>query len=274
MSGSKPPRSAHPPGDPMPEMADLYSDSEKGNPYAAGLAAFGAGLAAFSWYLLQSTPMTALGIGVAVVGASIAITPTAPVPSKAVRKLLEGSLANIEAVLEDTGAAGRGYYVPGGAVGGSGDGGAEAGPGAVRVFVPIGGGGDAGSGSGALPSRWEAKGLVTSLDGRDYLVLYPPGSFLVSNEGMSGDLESLLGELLVEESGIVESVKVVEDGQSVVVDLKRPRSGAGYGRVRRALGSLEAGTAAVVVAAAKKRVAMVASEEDLSDRKRVVIDLL
>lgn len=244
----------------------------EGNPYGYGLAALGAGLAGFSWYLLQSTPMTALGIGIAVVGASIGITPTAPVPSKAVRKLLEGSMLNIEAILEDTGATNRGYYVPATAQGkkSGGESEEEEDKGMVRIFVPLGD-------DSVVPSRWEARGLVSVIDGREYLVLHPPGALLLRNEELSGDLESLLHAFLVEETGLVESVSASEEaGGSVAVEFRRPRARAVSGRVRKVMGSLESGIAAAVVASARGKVARVASEEDSErgDRRRAVIDLL
>lgn len=259
----------------------MTSEWGVGSPYGYGLAAFGAGLAGFSWYVIQSTPMTALGIGIAVVGGSIAITPTAPVPSKTVRKLLEGSLANIEALLEDTGATKRGYYVPAslaaeGVAGEAGDHGGKAPAGGVpvggvRVFVPLR------EGEEKVPSSWRAGGLVVELEGMQYLVVHPPGYLLLENEELSGDLESLMHEYLVEQTGLVESVRVVEGGgSSVLVELKRPRTRTGHGRVARVLGSLEAGTAAVIAASAKGRVARVASEYESVDgkRKRAVIELL
>ncbi|MEN3052308.1 MAG: hypothetical protein ABC606_00725 [Candidatus Methanosuratincola petrocarbonis] len=252
-------------------MSSLSAIGE-GNPYGYGLAALGAGLAGFSWYLLQSTPMTALGIGIAVVGASIGITPTAPVPSKAVRKLLEGSMLNIEAILEDTGATNRGYYVPATAEGKKGAaGGGEEDGGMVRVFVPLG------DDASVVPSRWEARGLVSVIDGREYLVLHPPGALLLRNEELSGDLESLLHTFLVEETGLVESVSASEEaGGSVAVEFRKPRARAVSGRVGKMLGSLESGIAAAVIASARGKVARVASEEDSEkgDRRRAVIELL
>lgn len=242
----------------------------EGNPYGYGLAALGAGLAGFSWYLLQSTPMTALGIGIAVVGASIGITPTATVPSKAVRKLLEGSMLNIEAILEDTGATNRGYYVPATAQGKKG--GEESGEedkGMVRVFVPLG--------DDAVPSRWESRGLVSVIDGREYLVLHPPGALLLKNEELSGDLESLLHTFLVEETGLVESVSAAEEaGGSVAFEFRRSRAVEVSGRVKRVMGSLESGIAASVIASARGKVVRVASEEDSEkgDRRRAFIELL
>lgn len=273
----------------------MTSETGKGNPYGYGLAALGAGLAGFSWYLLQSTPMTALGIGIAVVGSSIAITPTTPVPTKTVRRLLEGALLNIEAVLEDTGATRRAYYVPGnlkqaGKAAGMASSPAAAGGGSssvsvprprpgpgnalVRAFVPLGSW-DGGANE-RIPSSWDATGLVTTIEGTDYLVLHPPSAALAADLGSEGDLESLLNECLVEESGLVESVKAAEEGALVVVEFRNPRSRAGSGRVRRVLGSLEAGTAAALIALSRGRVARIASEEeqDGGRRKRVVVELL
>lgn len=240
----------------------MTAHAGKSNPYALGLVAFGSMLAGFSWLVLQSTPMTALGIGAAVVGASIAITPTSPVPSGAVRKLLEGSLLNIEAVLEDTGAVSKAYYV----LDTSGSGAL------VRALVPLG------EGSISPPPPDLAKGnagLVATAGGAEYLVVYPPGALLLKNEDLGGDLESALIRFLVEESGLVESVKATEDGDAAVVEFAIPRSRAGSGRVRQVLGSLESGTAAAILAALKKAMVTVASEEDLGKgKKRAVFRMI
>ncbi|MBC7128091.1 MAG: hypothetical protein H5T32_07780 [Candidatus Methanosuratus sp.] len=242
----------------------MTAHAGKSNPYALGLVAFGSMLAGFSWLVLQSTPMTALGIGAAVVGASIAITPTSPVPSGAVRKLLEGSLLNIEAVLEDTGAVSKAYYVPDISESGA----------LVRALIPLG------EGSIAPPPPNQAlaegnAGLVATAGGAEYLVVYPPGALLLKNEELGGDLESALIRFLVEESGLVESVKATEDGDAAVVEFAIPRSRAGSGRVRQVLGSLESGTAAAILAALKKAMVTVASEEDLGKgKKRAVLRMI
>lgn len=235
-------------------MPKRTASGERGNPYAYGLVALGAGLAAFSWYLMQSTPMTALGIGIAVVGSSMAITPVNPVPTRAVRMALEGSMLNIEALLEDTGATQRCYYVRGG-------------DGAVRAYVPLG------EDRGA-PGQTQG-GLVVNHGGSDYLVVFPPGSLLAAGEDLPESLEAAMDLLLVEEAGLAESLKVAEDGPRLVVEFVRPRTRTGSGRVRQVLGSLESSTAAAVAAAVKGVPVKVASEEDIGrERRRVVLELL
>jgi len=223
------------------------------------LVAFGAAVAAFFWFIMGNVPLTALGIGMAVVGSSLAITPLSPVPSATVRRLLEGSLLNIEALLEELGASGsgKGYYVP------RRDGG-------VQVFIPM-----TADGTGAPPpADAAADGLVAKVGGKQYLVVYPPAASLMANrepEGDGSDLEGAISEALVEEAGLADSLRVAESGQAVTVEISSPKSKAGAGRVRHSMGSLEAGIAAAVAAGAKGKPVTVESEEDAANgRKRTV----
>jgi len=114
---------------------------EPQSPHVLGyaLVAFGAAVAAFFWFIMDNVPLTALGIGMAVVGSSLAITPLSPLPSATVRRMLEGSLLNIEALLEELGASTKGYYVP-------------KADGSVQVYVPMGKG-SAASAAGSASAR-------------------------------------------------------------------------------------------------------------------------
>jgi len=258
---------------------------EPQSPHVLGyaLVAFGAAVAAFFWFIMDNVPLTALGIGMAVVGSSLAITPLSPVPSATVRRMLEGSLLNIEALLEELGASTKGYYVP-------------KADGSVQVYVPMDKGsavnagsnsngnddgnadakGNSNPGSGAPPLDAPVDGLITKVGGRQFLVIFPPASALMKNlpsddgEAGAADLEGAISEAVVEEAGLADSLRVTESGQSVIVEISSPKSKAGAGRVRHVMGSLEAGIAAAAAAKARGRAVRVESEEDVKGRKRNV----
>jgi len=232
---------------------------EPQSPHIVGyaLVAFGALAAIFFWFVMGNVPMTALGIGIAVVGSSLAITPLSPVPSAIVRRMLEGSLLNIEAVLEELNVSAKGFYVP------RPDGG-------VQVYAPMGA-----ASIKAPPLDAPVDGLVTKVDGSQFLVIFPPASLLMKNRdtgnGDAADLEGAISEVLVEEAGLADSVKATEGRQDVAVEISSPKSGAGAGRVKAVMGSLEAGIAAAIVARARGRAVTVGSEEDSPNgRKRSV----
>jgi hypothetical protein len=211
--------------------------------------------------------------------------------------MLEGSLLNIEALLEELGASTKGYYVP-------------KADGSVQVYVPMDKGSAASKGGsasasasadgsnnananangssnsaddcsgsviGAPPLDAPVDGLITKVGGRQFLVIFPPASALMKNlpsddgEARGADLEGAISEAVVEEAGLADSIRVTESGQSVIVEISSPKSKAGAGRVRHVMGSLEAGIAAAAAAKARGRAVRVESEEDTAKgRKRKV----
>lgn len=233
------------------------------------LVAFGAAAAGFFWFMMDNVPMTALGIGIAVVGSSLAMTPHSPTPSATVRRMLEGSLANTEALLEELGVSGRGFYVPGK-------------DGSVRVFVPMGNpSADDSDYQQPPPLDARADGLVTKIDGRQFLVVFPPAYSLMKNRDRDqeadspgkADLEGTISEALVEETGLADSVKASELKFAAIVEISSPKSKAGSGRVRHSMGSLEAGIAAAVVAQSRNRAVSIESEQDLEKGRRRKVTL-
>lgn len=241
--------------------------SEPRAPHMLGyaLVAFGAAAAGFFWFMMDNVPMTALGIGMAVVGSSLAMTPSSPTPSATVRRMLEGSLVNMEALLEELDVSRKGFYMPGK-------------DGSVQVFAPMGNS-NADDSDYQKPPPLDAhvEGLITKADGRQFLVVFPPAYSLMKNRDQEADgsgkadLEGVLSEVLVEETGLADSVRATELRLTAIVEISSPKSKAGAGRVRQVMGSLEAGIAAAVVAQSRKRAVSIESEQDLEKgRKRKV----
>ncbi len=72
---------------------------------AATLGVWGAALAAYSYWVLGSVPLTALGVGAVIVAASVLSTyEESPYP-EAARVLLEAYAANVARLLEEFGAS-------------------------------------------------------------------------------------------------------------------------------------------------------------------------
>ncbi|MEM2025226.1 MAG: hypothetical protein QXW94_02930 [Desulfurococcaceae archaeon] len=217
--------------------------------YGSALALFGLVLALGSYLLLGSVPLTALGIGMVVVGAAWALTPVQPVPERSVAELVESSCSNVEAFLELLGASGRAVYVPS-RVG-------------VVAYVPLNG--------SSAPLSYVAENPdkpVARVGGSLGVVVVPPRPRLVShNPGPpEGDLESALRQVMVEESGVAESVRAVVSGDAVVVEVRRPRIEVGHPRFRLVMGSLASCIAAQAVAAATSRPVTIVDESREGDR--------
>lgn len=201
--------------------------------------------------LVSNVPLTALGIGTLILGLSVLMTPSAPVPGEAIRALIEGATMNIEAILEEFGVSSRGYYV-------------AHEDGRVYVYIPISG--------GDSPPR-EVKppeGVLVEEDGRIYLVLLPPTSEVVKLEEV--ELETGMEEVLVSFTELCESVRVSE-GRRIVVEMRGPRGHIGAVRFKRSLGSIEGGIAACVAAKVLKRPVRIESERDKDGVRYVTLEV-
>jgi len=223
------------------------------NAFGLGLASFGAAFSLLAHLLLYSVPLTALGIGALILGLSLYLTPTQPVPTAAVRALLEGAALGLEALLEEMDASARGYYI-------------AHEDGRVYVHVPL-------VGTEPPESPKKPSGVVLEEDGRPFLVLLPPISELVKVEGPV-DLESSLSEILVDLTEFADSVRAVRSGRSVIVEVRRPRGGVAAGRFVRVFGSIEASIAAAVAAASLRRPVYVASEAEEKGVKRITLRVI
>jgi len=221
--------------------------------FGLAMAFFGAPFTAFSYWVLSSVPLTALGLACIILGATVVLTPSSPIPKRAIRAMVEGSCVNVEALLEEFNTTGKAFYLP---------------PkeGRVYVFVPLRSNPhllDAGKAMKA-PVR-----VITRAGGRPGLLVFPPGSELIRLSGLSygSGLEDALRHVLVDFVEAVESVKAVREDDRVFIDLEKPRVGTDFPRYRRVLGSLTTSIAGCVVASCLEM--PVLFEEEQADEKRV-----
>ena len=197
-----------------------------------GLMSFGVIFAAYSYFVLLSVPLTSLGMACVILGSTLLMVPGSPVPRHQIRAMMEGSLVNVEALLEEFDIRGKAVYLP---------------PveGRVRAFVPVEENEEPNVDAGHVPLR------VFSEAGDIYGVnVYPPGSEAVRLSLLPEEAgpEDALSHVLVDFVEAVESIKYVQRGAEAVVELGKPRAGSDYPRVNMCLGSYPVSVAGCVLA--------------------------
>ncbi|MEM0203251.1 MAG: hypothetical protein QXO16_04630 [Archaeoglobaceae archaeon] len=215
--------------------------------FAIAIASFSSVFSTLSYFLIGSIPLTALGIGLLIFSVSLLLTDFTPIPSQTTKALLESSVLNIEAILEEFGINKKAYYVPK--------------ENKAYLLIPID--------HEEVPKSFEVKGLITSIDGKNYLSLFPPAG-VVSVES----LEAGIYDYLVEKTGLADSVNVLDQGERIVVEIQKPKAKVFAKRFREVAGSMEASIVASVAAVAKGKVVQIESEEEEKNRRKVVLRVL
>jgi hypothetical protein len=193
----------------------------------------GAVFAAYSYMVLLSVPLTALGLGCVVLGSTLLMVPESAVPSREVKAMIEGGLVNVEAVLEEYDARGRAVYLP-------------PNEGRVQAFVPI----SENPHMDAINPDTVPRRVLTEAGGVRGVMVFPLGSEAVRLSQLPEDVdaEDTLSHVLVDFIEIVESIKYVRSGAEVVVELGRPRLASEYPRVNTCFGSFSVSVAGCVLA--------------------------
>lgn len=202
---------------------------EKMHAFGVGLTSFSAALTIWSYLILSNIPLTALGIGLTILGISIFITPPYPIPSQTIRTLLEGSVLSLEALLEELNISAKGYYV-------------QRQDGRVYLYIPMQKDAEPPTG------KTDVTGLIAQEGGKGYLVLLPPASELIKSQEISDmGLDTALNHVLVDITELTDSVDV-SISELVTVRMKAPKANIGAGRFKNTFGSLEASIAACITA--------------------------
>jgi hypothetical protein len=208
-----------------------------------GLASFGVSFALYSYYILLNVPLAAFGLACIVLGGTLFVVPPSPLPAMQIRAMLEASLVNIEALLEEFNVLGKAVYLP---------------PmnGRVSAVIPI--------------KDTKLSGLdnfdyrvLTSVGDVECILIFPPGSEIVRLALLPEDigLEDALSTVLVDFVELVDSVKAVFDLDQVIVELANFRVLSEFSRVNNSLGSLPVNIAGCVLARVlDKNVALIHEE--------------
>jgi len=224
-----------------------------------GLLILGTSLAVYSNQVLYNTPFVALGLSSVILGATLLWIPNNPVPTHQIRAMVEGACINIEALLEEFDALEMAVYLP---------------PreGRVYAFAPLGVPADDFDISQVGKALFR---VLTEVSGKFGLMLFPPGSEIVRLSLIPEELgvEEALNYVLVDFLEAVKSVKAVEDGDEIVVEMMSPRMKTEFPRFQSVLGSIPSSIAACVIVSATGKPVFIQSEDVEADRIRTVFRL-
>jgi hypothetical protein len=218
-----------------------------------GLISFGVIFTVFSYWMVVNTTFTAFGLSCIILGATLLMIPSNPVPSQQIRAMIEGSLVTIEALLEEYDANGRATYLP-------------PNKGRVNCFIPLK---DQDSFQVVDEYNFPLR-ILTKIRNTPGLIVFPPGSEIVRlallPDGIT--VEDALNYVLVDFIEIVKSVKSVEEKGEYAVELIEPRSNTDFPRVNRSLGSISVSVVGCVIAYISGKPVFF-NKEEISDGKIV-----
>lgn len=245
----------------------------------AGLAGFGAILSAFSYFVLGSVPLTALGLAFCILGCVVLIFPEYLVPHQLVKGMISGATANIEATLEEFAATQKAVYLP---------------PkeGKVYIFVPL-------SNNPSYPEFSKIadtpKRIISNIDGHSGLFIYPPGSDVVVLSGVAGEretkieeekenkdfflndflpqLENAISYLLVDFSEFCSKVQIGFKENRAILRMRNVKLNIEVPRFTKVLGSLPASLAACAIAQITRTPVKIIEEKQEGKWVRVVFEV-
>jgi hypothetical protein len=196
-----------------------------------GFISFGVLFAAYSYMIFLSVPLTALGLSTIILGATLLLVPSNPTPAHQIRAMVEASLVNIEALLEEFDVMGEAVYLPMDE--------------RVSAFIPVEEGMELSIDIERISVR-----VLTESNGVPGVMVFPPGSELVRLALLPEDIqvEDALNTVLVDFAEMADSVKVVSEDDQVLVELVSPKVGSDYDRVNQSLGSLAVSVSGCVIA--------------------------
>jgi len=217
-----------------------------------GLTSFGIFFSAFCYFIIYSIPLTALGLGCIIIGLTISLIPPHPIPNKVVKTILIGSIASIEAILEEFNANQEALYLP---------------PqeGKIYAYIPL-------TANPKIPAiaqiQRAPKRVITYVDGNPGLIIYPPGSDLITlsrlnieSGGSLSDIEGILSDILIDFTELVSKVNVTVKNNEVTIQLKEIKVDVKAPRFTRILGSLPFSIAACVIVALTRKPVKVTDEQ-------------
>ena len=208
----------------MPPVGDPYTAS------GACLLVLGSLLSLVAYFIISSTPLTALGISAIIIGiVLLAIRGSGEgLPHRIYEALLSSSLENIALLVEGAG-GGRAIYLPSSTV--------EGGP---LALVPLSPPPDKIEGSIKLK-----RSLIVRYGGNPGCVgilVSTPGSVLVRDTDIAtgstaSDVEAQLTSVLVGELSLADGVSVSDVGDTLVIEVSRPNLGKERLLLHEVLGS-------------------------------------
>jgi len=230
-----------------------------------GLTLAGSMLSLTSYIILRSIPLTSLGISTVILGAvSLALGRAQPeISPEAMSILLESSLENVSALVEELGLNSKAVYMPSSITGGE-----------PKALIPLHSNPNPPKPKAPLPKRLVVKYGSNPEDLG--LLITTPGSTIVgmleSKPGSApADIESALSSLLTGITDLADSVKLTMDGERILVEVSKPHLKQRNASIYACLGSPLASMIASVVAEALNEPVIIGNEE--YSKGKAVIEL-
>jgi hypothetical protein len=230
---------------------------------ASSLIVTGSLMAVLAFLVLNSTPLTALGISTVIIGSvTFAISRGQPkIPPEASAVLLQSGVENISALVEELGLTAKAIYLPSSV---SGD--------KPKALIPLDANFD--YNNKVLPKR-----LIVKYGSRPEsmgLLVVTPGSVIggaikPKEDYSAGDIESALSSVFSGTVCLADGARVTLDDLRVLVEVINPRLDGGKMWIYAQLGSPIASIVASVTAEVLDRPVSVASER--YSRGRCVVEL-
>jgi len=238
------------------------------NPYTllgSGLLLTGGWLVPVAHVLLNSTPLSALGIWLIILGGvCLVLGRTRPkIPPEVSTILLETSLENISAIVEELGLTSKALYLP-----------SSMSQGQPQALIPLHANSSLPPIEKALPRRLIVK---YGPDPEDMgLLITSPGSAVAKMlESKPGATSAELGDALSSVLGgvldVADSIKVGMNNKSVAIEVFKPRMEYKNVRLYECLGSPLASIAAALAAEALDKPIVIKSE--LHSKGKIMIEL-
>ncbi|MEM2240345.1 MAG: hypothetical protein QXL27_08625 [Candidatus Bathyarchaeia archaeon] len=233
---------------------------------AVGLMLIPSGIILFTlaFFMLNSTPLSALGISMIILG-SVILALSTGIPrmsAEAARLMVESSIRNTSALIEELGLRSRAVYLP-----------SRLTDGKPMALIPLTSNPGHPKIDKPLPKRLIVRyGLKEEDVG---VLMETPGSIVAGmlekpsepSESTAGTLESSLSTALVNVLGLVDSMKASINGEDIIVELSNPKITInGKTLASEVLGSPLASTVASLAAEALDKPVIVESEEPSKNR--------
>lgn len=207
------------------------------------------GLLTFLTYtFIGLIPLTALWIGILIMGVVMVITPEEIIGKRDLLAIIEDMISNLAILFEAFGTSSVSTYVS------YSDG--------VYVFVS--------DRIVSNPPKEPPKSMFIDFDGGRAIVLRSPISSIINRFSDMGDISSLTNQILVELLEIAESVMCSESGDNISFSVKKP-SISTPARLEKTVGSIYASIIASIASLIYKCPIAIIREIDEDDRRIIVL---
>lgn len=222
------------------------------------LSFFGVLFSLGSYTILRNTPLTAMGIGIIIIGISWALTPVNPIPKETIRSIIKSTCNNIEALLEATGAMEKAVYIPSKKLR------------ETIAYIPLGKQNEI-----TIQEISDNDGGIIIKRGRNIgVIIIPPKIDFKESIGEENiDVDTALNYALME-SEIAESINTIKSDNEIIIEINKPKIDIEYQRFKIVMGSLPSCIAAQTISTILLKPIKIIDEKRIKDKLIVKLKVL